>query len=200
MPEPVALGFDTSAAHCAAALLRGDRILASRHEEMTKGQAERLFPMLEEMLPEAGIGWNDLDVIGVGAGPGNFTGIRVAVAAARGLALSLKIPAIGVSVTEAAAFGLPRPCRIVLPSRRDQVIWQDFGADDVNERQGRPQQGAIGSLPPGPKPVASMFPLAEAVARIAIMRRDSPVPRPAPIYLRPADAAPSRDPAPVILQ
>ena len=83
-PDPVVLGFDTSAAHCAAALLRGDAVLAAVHEDMTKGQAERLMPMLEEMLAGAGLGWGDLDVIGVGTGPGNFTGIRVAVAAARG--------------------------------------------------------------------------------------------------------------------
>ncbi|RNF35139.1 tRNA (adenosine(37)-N6)-threonylcarbamoyltransferase complex dimerization subunit type 1 TsaB [Paracoccus methylarcula] len=199
MPDPVALGFDTSAAHCAAALLCGDRVLASRHEEMAKGQAERLFPLLEDMLAGAGIGWSDLDVIGVGIGPGNFTGIRVAVAAARGLALSLNIPAIGISVTEAAAFGLPRPCRVVLPSRRDQVIWQDFGANGDDGAQDRPRQAAAGSLPPGPAPAAPAVPLAEAIASLAMIRRAEPTPRPAPIYLRPADAAPPRDPAPVIL-
>lgn len=199
MPDPVALGFDTSAAHCAAALLSGGQVLAARHEEMARGQAERLFPMLEELLSEARLGWGDLDVIGVGAGPGNFTGIRVAVAAARGLALSLGIPAIGVSVTEAAAFGVPRPCRIVLPARRDQVIWEDF--DDAKDREGgsRPQQAATGALPPGPAPAAPAVPLAEAIARLALARRHAPGPRPAPIYLRPADAAPARDPAPVIL-
>lgn len=199
MPEPIALGFDSSAAHCAAALLCGDRVLAYRHEAMAKGQAERLFPLLEEMLAEAGIGWNDLDVIGVGIGPGNFTGIRVAVAAARGLALSLSIPAIGVSVTEAAAFGLPRPCRVVLPSRGEQVIWQDFGSDEDGEDQGRPRQAMDTALPPGPTPAMSVAPLAEAIARLALMRRSEPSPRPAPIYLRPADAAPPRDAAPVIL-
>lgn len=196
MPERLTLGFDTSAAHCAAALLCGDRVLASRREEMSKGQAERLFPMLEDILSEAGHGWRDLDVIGVGTGPGNFTGIRVAVAAARGLALSLGIPAIGVSAPEATAFGLPRPCRVILPARRDQVIWQDFGE---NEGKTRPQQAAADSLPPGPETAAPMLPLAEAIARLALARHDQPAPRPAPIYLRPTDAAPSRHAAPVIL-
>ena len=198
MPDPVCLGFDASAAHCAAALLCGDRILAARFENMAKGQAERLFPMLEEMLAEARLGWRDLDVIGVGIGPGNFTGIRVAVAAARGLALSLGIPAIGIAATEAAAFGLPRPCRVVLPGRRGEVVWQDFGTAGQGEG-GHPQQAADGALPPGPAPSAPAVPLAEGIARLALARRHSEAPRPAPIYLRPADAAPSRDPAPVIL-
>jgi len=200
LPDPVCLGFDTSAAHCAAALLRGDRVLGQRHEDMAKGQAERLFPMLEELLSEAGLGWPDIGVIGVGTGPGNFTGIRVAVAAARGLSLALRIPAIGIGVTEATAYGLPRPCRIVIPSRKDQVIWQDFGIEAAESgTEGRPQQAATGTLPPGPAPAAPAFPLAVAVAALALERRASPGPRPAPIYLRPADAAPPREPAPVIL-
>ncbi|MDB6176853.1 tRNA (adenosine(37)-N6)-threonylcarbamoyltransferase complex dimerization subunit type 1 TsaB [Paracoccus sp. Z330] len=198
MPDPIVLGFDTSAAHCAAALLCGDTVLAQTHQDMTRGQAERLFPILQSMLTEAGLGWADLTAIGVGIGPGNFTGIRVAVAAARGLSLSLGIPAIGIGATEAAAFGVERPCRIVIPSRRDQVIWQDFTGSHM-DGESRPQQAANGALPPGPAPAAPAVPLAEGIARLAMARRHQPVPRPAPIYLRPADAAPPSDPPPVIL-
>ncbi len=94
---------------------------------MTKGQAERLFPLIGEVMAQAGLAWSDLDAIGVGIGPGNFTGVRISVAAARGLALSLGIPAIGISATEAAACGAPRPCRAVVPLRGDEVVWEDFG-------------------------------------------------------------------------
>ncbi|MEO1027236.1 MAG: tRNA (adenosine(37)-N6)-threonylcarbamoyltransferase complex dimerization subunit type 1 TsaB, partial [Pseudomonadota bacterium] len=79
----------------------GGRIVAERYEEMKKGQAERLFPMLEAVLGEVGAVWEELDAIGVGTGPGNFTGIRIAVSAARGLSLSLDVPAVGVSGFEA---------------------------------------------------------------------------------------------------
>ena len=205
MPDPIALGIDTSAAHCAAALLCGDALLTLRHEEMAKGQAERLMPMLQEMLAEAGLGWRDLAVIGVGTGPGNFTGIRVAVAAARALALALQVPAVGVSVPEALALDLPRPCRIVIPGRRGSVIWQDFGVRDRDDRGvdgqagDHPRQAEDGALPPGPKAAVPLHPLPVAIARIALARRRSPGPRPAPLYLRPADAAPARDPAPIIL-
>ncbi|WP_444870364.1 tRNA (adenosine(37)-N6)-threonylcarbamoyltransferase complex dimerization subunit type 1 TsaB [Rhodobacter capsulatus] len=109
--EPLVLGFDTSAAHCAAALVRGGTVLATRAEDMAKGQAERLMPLLEELLAEAGLGWHDLDALGVGTGPGNFTGVRISVAAARGLALGLGIPAVGVSVFEALAQDAPPPGR-----------------------------------------------------------------------------------------
>ncbi len=102
MSEPLVLGFDTSAAYCAAALLCGDRIIAAKAEEMRKGQVERLMPLMQEMLENAGVSWGDLTRIGVGIGPGNFTGIRIAVSAARGLALAPDTPAGGVSGGEVA--------------------------------------------------------------------------------------------------
>ena len=78
------LAFDTSAGHCAAAVLDGDEVLAAQAEEMTRGQAERLFPLLQAVLDKAGRPLSDMTCIGVGTGPGNFTGTRIAVAAARG--------------------------------------------------------------------------------------------------------------------
>ena len=101
MSEPLVLGFDTSAAHCAAALLCADRVVAQHAEDMGRGQAERLFPLLEELLAEGGVTWRDLTALGVGTGPGNFTGIRISVAAARGLALSLG-PAVPLILQGAA--------------------------------------------------------------------------------------------------
>ncbi|MRX49429.1 tRNA (adenosine(37)-N6)-threonylcarbamoyltransferase complex dimerization subunit type 1 TsaB [Paracoccus sp. S-4012] len=190
-PEPLILGFDTSAAHCAAALLCPGEWVETVHEEMPRGQAERLFPMLEALLAGRGAEWRDLAAIGVGIGPGSFTGVRIAVAAARGLALSLDIPAIGVTTTEAMGFGLPRPCRVVLPGPGGQSIWQDFPEME------RPELGA--DPPPGPPEYPQPVPLAEAVARIAASRIAHPGARPAPLYLRPADAAPARDQGPAIL-
>ena len=213
--EALVLGFDTSAAHCAAALLAGEHVRVVRFEEMAKGQAERLMPMLEEMLAEAGVGWRDLAAIGVGIGPGNFTGVRIAVSAARGLALTLGIPAIGVSVLKARAHGQPRPLAVVEDARRDAVYWQSF----TETGDGAPALDALVSLSgvlhtpavtgtaaaiaaahlPGTRVLSPAMPLAEAIARIANDRRSTPQPRPAPLYLRGADAAPPADPAPLIL-
>ena len=92
MTAPLILAIDTSAAHCAAAVLCGDEILVSSQEEMAKGQAERLLVLVQELLVQAGKTMDQLDAIGVGVGPGNFTGIRISVSAARGLALGPGIP------------------------------------------------------------------------------------------------------------
>ena len=193
------LAFDTSAAHCAAALLCGDRLIL-RLEPMAKGQAERLMPMLQEMLAEAAIGWANLCAIGVGTGPGNFTGVRISVAAARGLALGLGVPAIGVTVFEAMAYGAGRPVTVVVDARRDEIYVQSLGEDGpeparLTLAQNVTLQGDVIGL----GGAASAYPLAEAIARITATRFETPQPRPAPFYLRGSDAAAPSDPPPVIL-
>ena len=202
MQPDVILAFDTSAAQCAAALLCGDRVWL-KIEAMDKGQAERLVPLLEELLAEAGVAWRDLAAIAVGTGPGNFTGVRISVAAARGLALGLGIPAIGVTRLEALAHGLPRPLTVIEDARRGEVYVQSFtDAGAGAARIARPDDlGAVEAMRTGSgcAGVAAAMPLVQAMAQIAAGRLGSDQPRPAPFYLRGADAAPPSDPPPVIL-
>ena len=113
--------FDTSAAHCAAALLSGTNIIAHHADNMARGQGEHLMGLLQDLLDGAGHGWCDLTALGVGIGPGNFTGIRISVSAARGLALSLGIPAIGVSSFEATALAHIGPFTTSVPAPREQL-------------------------------------------------------------------------------
>jgi tRNA threonylcarbamoyladenosine biosynthesis protein TsaB len=201
----VVLAFDTSAAHCAAALLLPDGRVLTRHEPMEKGQAERLMPLLEGLLADAGLGWSDVTRLAVGTGPGNFTGVRIAVAAARGLALGLGLPALGITRLEALAYGLPRPLTVIEDARRGEVYVQGFGSSDqdallldvsdlahvVETTHVTGSAAGLDALPPA-------MPLTEAMARIAAARA-LPQPRPAPFYLRGADAAPPSDLPPVIL-
>ncbi|MCC5962792.1 MAG: tRNA (adenosine(37)-N6)-threonylcarbamoyltransferase complex dimerization subunit type 1 TsaB [Rhodobacteraceae bacterium] len=211
--DPLILAFDTSAAHCAAALLRGDDVLAQRQEAMAKGQAERLMPLLEEVLAEGAADWRDLDALAVGVGPGNFTGVRIAVSAARGLALGLGCPAIGVAVFDARACGLPRPVCVVEEARRGQVYLQGFGAHPVapvlqdaatlDLPRDLPLVGSAAdaiSARTGQPVRAACYPLAAGIARVARTRLgDAAYTRPAPLYLRGPDAAPPSDPPPVLL-
>ncbi len=156
---------------------------------MAKGQAERLMPLLEDVLATAGKTWRDLDALAVGTGPGNFTGVRISVAAARGLALGLGIPAIGVTTLEAKAHGLPHPLVVAEDARRDAFYVQTFGPDSPARLSD--------TIPEGPRP-APLYPIAEGIARVAATRTPDGS-RPSPFYLRGADAAPSSDPGPVML-
>lgn len=207
------LGIDTSLAHCGAALMRGDDCVGALFEDMKKGQAERLMPMAQEVLVEAGADWRDLDAIGVGIGPGNFTGIRISVSAARGLALGLGIPTIGVSLLDALAYGTEGPVLACLDARHGKGYFQRFGygaatavltdcATITDRVDGLACIGTLGSemaerLSAQHAPAA--FAPASAIARIAQTRMGQDLPPPAPLYMRAADAAPARDGPPVML-
>ncbi|WP_442958307.1 tRNA (adenosine(37)-N6)-threonylcarbamoyltransferase complex dimerization subunit type 1 TsaB [Pontibaca methylaminivorans] len=189
---PLILGFDTSGPACAGALLRGDELLLQRAEPMARGQAERLVPFLEEILADAGAGWNDLAAIGVGIGPGNFTGIRIAVAAARGLVLGLGIPAVGVSGCEARACLAPgQKTGIEAPRERIYLC----NPADPAEIPHLVTREAAGDVATGFAPDR----LAGAICQVAATRWQANPPRPAPLYVRPADAAPMREAPPVLL-
>lgn len=110
------LAIDTSASLCAAGIFDGERELGREVIDIGKGHAEHLMAVIDAALSAAGKGYADLTRIVVAVGPGSFTGIRVGVAAARGLALALKVPAVGVSNLEAVATeaGAAYPGRTVM--------------------------------------------------------------------------------------
>lgn len=200
--NPVILAFDASAQHCSVAVVQGETMLAHRHETMAKGQAERLMGLITDTLEEAELTLENVDVIGVGIGPGNFTGIRIAVSAARGLALGLGCPAVGISGFDALHYGQEGPCSCVIDARRNEVYLKTYGpgeeqstprlmpAEDISFGAGL----VIGQGGEKPK-----FTQAEAIARLAAERVQTERRKPAPLYIRPADAAPARDIAPQIL-
>lgn len=87
------LAFDTSTAACTAALLEPDgTVIASRDEVIGRGHAERLVPMIDEMLD----GHVPSRIL-VGVGPGSFTGLRVGIAAAHGMAIGWRVPLAGMN-------------------------------------------------------------------------------------------------------
>lgn len=96
------LALDASTDVCAAALGDGERwgeraaVAGQRHSEL-------LLPMVQALLTEARLELAELDGIAFGAGPGSFTGLRIACGVAQGLALGAKLPVLGVATLEAMA-------------------------------------------------------------------------------------------------
>ena len=129
------LGFDTATSACSAAVWEDGRIAARRFEPMSRGQSERLMPMVREVLSEAGADFPDLDLLAVTTGPGAFTGLRIGLAAARGMALAGDLACFGVTTLDAVAAGVSETERqkanvlVVLDSKRAEVYAQAFRSD-----------------------------------------------------------------------
>lgn len=101
----IVLAIDCAASLCAACIYDAvaEKELGRSVLDLGKGHAEHLMAVITDALNVGGVGYADLGAIAVSTGPGSFTGVRVGVSTARGLALALKIPAVGVTTLEALA-------------------------------------------------------------------------------------------------
>jgi tRNA threonylcarbamoyladenosine biosynthesis protein TsaB len=206
----VILALDTCLTACSAALLDGETVLADRSEAMPRGHQERLAPLVQELMIEAGVGFPALTRIGVTVGPGSFTGLRVGLAFAKGLSSALSIPCVGVGALEALAYGQPGFVVAVIDARREQVYVQMFeggaalmapdalAATDAAARLAELYHGGPATLIGSGAPLlAAALPSATvltpdgpdpvAVARLA-RRGPDPLKPPRPLYLRAPDA------------
>ena len=196
------LALDTSANFVSVALVDETRTFAFLEEEMERGQAESLMPMIENVLKKAQKTMADIDGVAVTVGPGSFTGVRIGLAAARAFGLALKIPVYGVTCFEVWAYHLGRACKVVLDSKRDDYFVQSFDGEGSAIDEPAIQSAdvlktklpfaAVGtgaqalSEEIGCDFVHKISPVAVAAARIALSRINNPLP-PKPLYMREAD-------------
>jgi tRNA threonylcarbamoyladenosine biosynthesis protein TsaB len=211
------LAVDCAANLCAACIYDTGAAmeLGRQVRDLGKGHAEHLMAVIEKALKTGGIGYPDLDAVAVSVGPGSFTGLRVGVSTARGLALALKIPAIGVTTLEAlAAEGAATfPGRAVLAALdagREEIhaalydealvgtygpsvatlaeaVTIAVGAGAVLAGTAAPLIAAAAGRAFDTGPVAATADIA-TYARLASARE--PGEKPKPLYLRGADAKP----------
>ena len=125
---PLILACDTTQGACSVALHQNGQ-LAARLNEMSKGHAEALMPMLDDMLAETEIERSTIGRLAVTHGPGTFTGVRVGLAAMRGLALALALPlkTYGTLAVMAAAHEFKDdPLLVAVDAKRDRFYAQAF--------------------------------------------------------------------------
>jgi tRNA threonylcarbamoyl adenosine modification protein YeaZ len=213
----IVLAIDCSASLCAACVhdAVAGRELGRQVLDLGKGHAEHLMSVIAGALEKSGKSYADLDRIAVSVGPGSFTGVRVGVSAARGLALALKIPAVGVTTLEALAAetAIEFPSRTVLAvldAGRGEIhaaLYDDkmqlrFGPavttlEEVSEMAVSSQavlSGTAAGLVAGAAGKSFDLGPAGATADIGTYARlgatKEPGKKPAPVYLREADAKP----------
>lgn len=130
--------IDTATAACSVALVDGGGAIDERCELIGRGHAERLLPMVRELL--AG---RRPSAILVDCGPGSFTGVRVGVAAAHGLAIGWQVPVSGYSSMSVIAAAAGTDVAVALQGGHGQIFVQSFAHDPLAASD------ELRSLPPG---------------------------------------------------
>ena len=188
----VVLSIDTAAPRLQLALSDGERVELLL-EDMAQGQAERLFPALDDLLARAGHVYADLTRIAVTTGPGSFTGLRIGLSAARGLGLALDLPVVGVPSLLALSLAAPPgdPVAVLLDARRDEAYLQLFAApgEPAGPAMLLPMADARALVPPGAAVLESPFVDIARLARFAANLDPANFP-PEAAYVRAADAKP----------
>lgn len=215
------IALDTTGPFCSAAIYDPARqaLMASRSDDLGRGHAEHLMPMLNKLLNSVGLQWKQFSAVACATGPGSFTGLRVGLATARGLALALNCPCIGVTVFEAyrAAFAKEAddafPMAVVQDARRGMIWMQVFdreGSSVTDAVEAAPEDACARIAPLAQHLVGSGAPILQAlerdlivvsetasppiaaVAEVAAKRMESggSVAPPEPLYLRSPDAKP----------
>ena len=184
------VALETSTQWCSVALWRDGEIAGVERHAGTR-HSELALPMLEKLLKKTGLTVEGLEAVAFGAGPGSFTGLRIACGLAQGLAFPRGIPVLGVSTLEALAeeAGAPRVVAC-LDARMREVYYAALQREDGRWREVIPATCAAPatlSLPPGDwtgagngfavygnlglkKVLPEVHPTAVAVARLAAPR------------------------------
>jgi tRNA threonylcarbamoyladenosine biosynthesis protein TsaB len=161
MPQsPIVLAFDSSTEWLSVALDLGDVGVLARTEPGGARASQRLLPLVQELLAEAGISLQDIGLIGFGAGPGAFTGLRAACAAAQGLGFGLDIPVAPVHTLLAVAESAEGPAAlaptllVANDARMGELYWALAQRDAQGNLALVAPQSASALSPPPPAPLS----------------------------------------------
>jgi tRNA threonylcarbamoyladenosine biosynthesis protein TsaB len=147
----IVLGIDTSGYVNAVGVIDGDRVLADASFPAKTDSLEQIVTNIDDVLKGAGLTFDNVQGIGVGLGPGSWTGIRVGVTVGKMLAFSAGKPVAGISTLEALAYaarGQPRSiCAVISVGAGAAVYAARYRVeDDEIVRQGEYFIGDIKGL------------------------------------------------------
>ncbi len=138
------LALDTATEACSVALQHNGR-LYQRYAQIPRLHAQQILPMVQQVLDEAGISLEQVEVIAFGQGPGAFTGLRIAAGVVQGLAFALDKPVLPVSTLATIAQRCWREqgaeqVAVAIDARMDEVYWGCYAVrDGLMQLQGSEQ-------------------------------------------------------------
>ena len=204
------LTFDTATPRVAVALHDGSDVVAELEAERAMKHGEQLAPLVDAVMRQVGVVRQDLTAIGVGVGPGPFTGLRVGLVTARTLAFVLEIPVYGVCTLDVLAVeavdtgAVDRDFVVATDARRKEVYLASYDADGtrldgpvVDKPAGLATdvpvvgEGALLYPEAFPLAVGPQRPSAGWLARVVAQERAELL-DPEPMYLRRPDAEVTR--------
>ena len=123
------LALDTSTEACSVALW-ADGAVTERFE-LGNRHSDRILPITQEVLAQAGLSLRQLDAVAFGRGPGSFTGLRICAGVAQGLAFGADVPVVPVSSLAALAQGVDAPRVLAaFDARMGQIYFGDYVRND----------------------------------------------------------------------
>ena len=131
--EPLTLSVETATLAGSVALTRGAAVLASSNGDPTTSHSNTLILEIRDVLTQANLSLNEVDLLAVASGPGSFTGLRIGIATVKALAETLTRPCIGVPTLEAIALaaGASEATVTLMPAGRGEVFVQMFSVDSA---------------------------------------------------------------------
>ena len=127
------IALESSAVTASVAVTEDERLLAQSFQNSGLTHSATLMPMAADLLKNAGLTLDQMDVVAAAAGPGSFTGVRIGVAAAKGLAWPGDKPCAPCSTLESMAWQCAHmggEICAAMDARRDQVYCARFWAQD----------------------------------------------------------------------
>ncbi len=133
------LAIETATEACSVALLCNGQV-ESRYQHQPQKQAHLVLPMVDELMAEAELIPAQLDAIAFGAGPGSFTGLRIAAAVTQAIAVAADLPVVSVSTLAALAQGIYREfdyaaVLTAIDARMQEVYWAEYKLDESSIMQ-----------------------------------------------------------------
>lgn len=150
------LAIDTATEACSVAVSQEGRV-TNQFEVCPQQQSQKLLPMVDDVLSQAGADLQQVKYLAYGRGPGSFTGVRIATGMIQGLALGANLPVVGVSTLAAMAYQVAQQeqvslVAVAIDARMNEVYFAVYRVEDgklieVVAEQVCPPQAALAQLP-----------------------------------------------------